>query len=71
MTISVKKITDLMLQKGLNYSDLSERSKISKPHISRIMNLRTKKVRIKTIKAIADGLGVDCQSILEGENENE
>ena len=66
MKVDVRKINELMVKQGLSFTELSERSGISKQHISRIINLKVEKVRNKTIKSLADALSVDYKEILNG-----
>lgn len=66
MKIDVRKINELMVKQGLSFAELSEKSGISKQHISRIINLKVEKVRNKTIKSLADALDVDYKEILNG-----
>lgn len=66
MKVDVRKINELMVKQGLSFTELSEKSGISKQHISRIINLKVEKVRNKTIKSLADALSVDYKEILNG-----
>lgn len=65
MALDIEKLRELVIESGLSYSELSEKSGISKTHISRIINLEVKNVRTKTIKALCDALEIKCSVILE------
>ena len=60
----VSRIRELMNQKGVKPSELSRRSKISKGHISAILNGKKTNVELETIRRIAYSLGVTLKDIV-------
>ena len=66
MPINKEKLRDLLIKRKMTYSELSEKSKVSKAQISRIMNEESSsKVRTKTLGKIAEALKVDYKELLE------
>lgn len=66
MPINREKLRDLLVERKMTYSELSEKSEVSKAQISRIMNEETSsKVRTKTLGKIAEALEVDYRELLE------
>ena len=43
MPIDVAKVNNILIEKGLNYSDLAEKSGISRTQISRMVNCKISK----------------------------
>lgn len=70
MAIDREKIKDLVIRNQMTYSDLAEKSNISKSQISKILNGEEKsKVRTDTIGKLADALGVDYKELLKCKEE--
>ena len=67
MLLNVNRLIELVIEKGMSYTELAIESKISKTQISRIVNSTKPNVRNTTIKSLADSLGVECKEIIEGD----
>ena len=64
MPINVQRLKELVIERGISYTELSKKSNISKTQISRIINSDgTKKVRPTTIKLLADSLKVNYKEL--------
>lgn len=63
MAINIEKLNGLLIEKGLNYSDLAKKANMSKSQLSRIINKDNPVVRLKTISAISNALGVNYKEI--------
>lgn len=67
MAIDRDKLKELVIKNQMTYSDLADKSKISKSQISKILNGdESSKVRTDTIGKLASALGVDYKEILKG-----
>lgn len=69
MPIDITKINNLLIEKGLNYSDLAEKSGVSRAQISRIINSKSSRSNTKTISKIVKALDVDYEDICKEEGE--
>lgn len=65
MEINLDKVTNLMVQKGMSYTDLANESKLSKTQIWRIFNQKNPKTRLKTISLLSKALNVDYKEIVK------
>jgi len=65
MEINLDKVTNLMVQKGMSYTDLANKSKLSKTQIWRIFNQKNPKTRLKTISLLSKALNVDYKEIVK------
>lgn len=65
MEINLDKITNLMVEKGMSYTDLANESKLSKTQIWRIFNQKNPKTRLKTISMLSKALNVDYKEIVK------
>lgn len=63
MKINVNKLFVAMARKGINFSELSSISKVSRPTLSYIKNGKT--CRPDVVSKIAAALGVDVTEIIE------
>ena len=63
MPIDVAKVNNILIEKGLNYSDLAEKSGISRTQISRMVNCKISKSNTKTISKLVKALGVEYKDI--------
>jgi len=68
MEINLDKITNLMVEKGMSYTDLANESKLSKTQIWRIFNQKNPKTRLKTISLLSKALNVDYKEIVKEGN---
>ena len=50
MPIDVAKVNNILIEKGLNYSDLAEKSGISRTQISRMVNCKISQRTLEIIK---------------------
>lgn len=67
MAIDREKLKELVIKNQMTYSDLADKSKVSKSQISKILNGdESSKVRTDTIGKLASALGVDYKEILKG-----
>ena len=67
MPIDKIKLTEAMIEKEMNMSDLAKKSEVSKSQISRLMKEDTKKIRLDTLGKIAKALDVDYKDLLKEE----
>jgi DNA-binding Xre family transcriptional regulator len=67
MRINIEKLTDLMIKKGMSYTDLSNKTKLSKTQIWRIFNVEDTKTRLTTISTLSKVLEVDYKEIVKGD----
>ena len=67
MPIDKIKLTEAMIEKEMNMSDLAKKSEVSKSQISRLMKEDTKTIRLDTVGKIAKALDVDYKDILKEE----
>lgn len=63
MPIDITKINNIIIEKGLSYSDLAEKSGISRTQISRIINSKNTRCRTKTISKLIKALDIDYEDI--------
>lgn len=63
MPIDITKINNIIIKKGLSYSDLAEKSGISRTQISRIINSKNTRCRTKTISKLIKALDIDYEDI--------
>ena len=63
MPIDITKINNIIIKKGLSYSDLAEKSGISRTQISRIINSKNPRCRTKTISKLIKALDIDYEDI--------
>lgn len=69
MKIQINKLKELMLKSGMTYTVLSEKSGISKTHISRIVTGRIETIRFDTILKLSKALNIDPNYIVEEEGD--
>lgn len=67
MPIDKIKLTEAMIEKEMNMSDLAKKSEVSKSQISRLMKEDTKKIRLDTLGKIANALEIDYKALLKDE----
>lgn len=67
MSINIAKIQEILIEKGISYTELSKLTGISKTHISRIINGKTTRVRTTTINKLAKALDKNGNDLLEGD----
>ena len=63
MPIDKIKLTEAMIEKEMNMSDLAKKSEVSKSQISRLMKEDTKKIRLDTLGKIANALEIDYKAL--------
>ena len=63
MPIDITKINNIIIKKGLSYSDLAEKSGISRTQISRIINSKNTRCRTKTISKLIKALDINYEDI--------
>ena len=63
MPIDITKINNIIIKKGLSYSDLAKKSGISRTQISRIINSKNPRCRTKTISKLIKALDIDYEDI--------
>lgn len=65
MAINKDKLIDLVIKNQMTYSELADKSNISKSQISKILNDSSgSKVRTDTIGKLASALGVNYKELL-------
>ena len=69
MTIGIR-LQRLLDKKGVSVSDLARRTGLSVPPIHNIINGKTKRPRIETLKRIAEFLETTIEYLKYGEDEN-
>lgn len=57
-------IRKLLVKKGMTAADLSDKTGLSRPHLSLIINNK-QDVRLSTLKKIAKGLDMDISDLLK------
>ena len=67
MPIDKIKLTEAMIEKEMNMSDLAKKSEVSKSQISRLMKEDTKKIRLDTLGKIANAFEIDYKALLKDE----
>lgn len=69
MAIDRDKLRDLIINNQMTYTDLANKTNISKSQISKIFNgSEDCKLRTDTIGKLASALGVDYKEILKGKD---
>lgn len=63
MPIDITKINNILIKKGFSYSDLAEKSGISRTQISRIINSKNPRCRTKTISKLIKALDINYEDI--------
>jgi len=67
MAVDRDKLRELIINNQMTYTDLANKTNISKSQISKIFNgNEDSKVRTDTIGKLASALGVDYKEILKG-----
>lgn len=65
MELDIKKINDVMIERGIMQKELAENSKIQEATLSKILNGKVSKPNRKTIHSIAKGLNVNPSDIVK------
>lgn len=63
MALNVERLRELVIELGISYSELAEKTKMSKTQISRLVNGNVDKVRPMTISKLCSGLGVSYKEL--------
>lgn len=63
MEINTDKLIEIIINKGLTFSELSEKTGLTNTVISRLVNKKTKKANIKTISKIVKALDIKFEDI--------
>ena len=69
--MDVERLKELLIEEGLNYSDLAEKAEISKTQVYRIVNKSNPKIQIKTISALSKALGVSYKELYVSDEKGE
>lgn len=67
MAINIEKLKEIMIEKGLSYTELSEITGVSKVQIHRLFKGDVEKTTLKTISKLSKGLGVSYKEFTKGE----
>ena len=70
MEVDIERLNELILNKGMSYLEFARKCGMSKQHISRVVNGKVGKTRIKTIKKFADVLEVKPRELVKGGKTN-
>ena len=70
MEVDIERLNELIMNKGLSYLEFAKKCGMSKQHISRMINGKVKKTRIKTVKKFADVLEVKPRELVKGGRTN-
>lgn len=65
MTINIAKLREIMIEKGLGYTDLSEITGISRVQICRLFKGNVEKTTLKTISKLSKGLEISYKEFVE------
>ena len=63
MAINIERLKEIVIEKGISYTELAEMAGVSKTQISRLISGNVDNVRPTTISKISNGLGVSYKEL--------